>query len=75
MGISCKTDLEWGQTFYLKADNDQYEHHLVAVIFMPGSKHLKFRLSYMGDETEVWDFECTTERDPLKGFVDKDEEE
>lgn len=65
MPIKIKTDLEFGQVMYLKADEDQFEHRLTAVILMPGNQ-FKFRLSYNGEETEVWDFEVSTEKDELK---------
>jgi hypothetical protein len=70
MGISIKTDLDWETSiFYLKSDPDQLEHRLVAVIILPG-KAVKFRLSYMGEITEVYDFEATQEKDELKTLAD-----
>ncbi len=63
--ISIKTDLEFGDVFYLKNDPDQLEHLLVSVIVYPG-KQFKFRLSYMGEICEVWDFECSKTRDTNK---------
>lgn len=65
MPIRVKTDLEWGDLFYLRADPDQLEHHLVAVTVCPGNQ-IRFRLSHQGDECEVWDFEATREPDEVK---------
>lgn len=65
MPISLKTDLEWGDVFYLKNDADQFEHLLIGVVIMPG-KQVKLQLSYMGEVIEVWDFECSKERDTEK---------
>lgn len=64
MPIKIKTDLEFGQTWYIKNDPDQFEHKLVGIIILPGNQ-FKFRLSYLGDQTEVYDFECSTERSPI----------
>lgn len=59
-GIRIKTDLEFGQDVYLKADPDQFKHHLVALKILPGNQ-IKFIVSYMGTESELYDFECTLE--------------
>ena len=70
MPIKIKTDLEFGDIFYIKADPDQLEHFLIEVIIVPGSMEpkgaLKFKLSHQGETTIVWDFECSKTRDPLK---------
>jgi hypothetical protein len=65
MPIGIKTDLEWGQVFYMKSDPEQVEHRLTGVIIRPG-KAVKFILSHQGDECEVYDFEASTEIDQLK---------
>lgn len=65
MPISLKTDLNWGDVFYIKNDPDQFEHLLVGVIHLPG-KQLKFQLSYMGEVITVWDFEVSKDRDTSK---------
>lgn len=75
MGIKVKTDLEWGQAFYLKTDPEQFKHLLVGVTLLPGNQ-LKFMLSYQGDVSTVFDFECTAEPDyPPSLKLDTDEEE
>jgi len=65
MPIRIKTDLEFGDTFYIKTDTDQFPHQLIGVIFMPGNQ-CKFILSYYGEVVEVWDFEATKEPDKTK---------
>jgi hypothetical protein len=63
--IKVKTDLEFGDVFYLKNDTEQLEHLLVGVIFLPGNQ-IKFLLSYLGEVCEVWDFEASKDRDDSK---------
>jgi hypothetical protein len=65
MPISIKTDIDFGDIFYLKSDPDQFEHRLVGIIVMPGNQ-IKFILSCMGDKVTVWDFEATKDRDETK---------
>lgn len=67
MAIRIKTDLDWGNTFYLKDDIDQLPHSLVSIRVMPGNQ-LKFELSHQGEVTEVWDFEATQEYDKIKAL-------
>ena len=62
---TIKTDLEWGDVFYLKNDPDQEEYLLVGIITLPGNQ-VQFILSYYGDEIRVFDFECSKEKDKLK---------
>ena len=70
MPIKIKTDLEFGDVFFIKADPDQLEHFLIEVIIVPGSMEpkgaLKFKLSHQGETCIVWDFETSRIRDPLK---------
>lgn len=74
MPIKIKTDLEFGQVFYLKTDPGQLRHQLTGVVFMPGNQ-LRFRLSHSGgEEVEAWDFECSTEMDESVISNNKDEE-
>lgn len=73
MPISIKTDLEFGDTFYLKDDPFQQEHSLIAVVFCPG-KTVKFRLSLCGEIMEVYDFEASKDRDEAKALKAKEEE-
>lgn len=75
MPIRIKTDLEWGQSFYVKNDPDQYEHKLVGIVIVPPNQ-LKFRLSYLGDVFELFDFECSTTKDINKTLdIPESEEE
>lgn len=71
--IKIKTDLEFGDVFYLKNDPEQMEHVLVGVLFLPGNQ-LKFQLSYMGDVCTVWDFETSKDRDMTKIFNEQGKE-
>ena len=74
MPISLKTDLEWGDVFYLKTDPEQSPCILVGLIYMP-SKALKFILSLDGVTYEVYDFEASKEKNELKLFKDKGNDE
>jgi hypothetical protein len=65
MPIRVKTDIDFGDIFYLKSDPDQTEHILVGLIIVPGNQ-IKFRLSCFGDICEVYDFEASKEIDELK---------
>mgnify|MGYP006266477595 CR=1 FL=1 len=61
MAIRIKTDLDFGQVWYIKYDPDQFEHQLVGLVVLPGNQ-FKFRLSYMGEISELYDFECSQEK-------------
>lgn len=74
MGIKVKTDLEWGQEFYLKSDPEQFKHLLVGVILLPGNQ-IQFMLSYSGDIVTVYDFECSNEAIYPPEITSNDEEE
>lgn len=52
--------MEFGSIWYIKHDPDQFPHQLVAVVLQPGNV-FKFRLSYLGDVSELYDFECSQE--------------
>jgi hypothetical protein len=73
-GINVKTDLQWGDTWYIKSDEYQYGYALVGLVLLPG-KQLRFRLSYCGEIFEVFDFECSQERDEEKASRFGDDEE
>jgi len=74
MPIRIKTDLDFGQIFYIKNDPDQFEYFLIGIKILPPNQ-IKFILSLMGDEIEVFDFECSAEPDKLKiiGKMDQDD--
>lgn len=74
MPIRIKTDLEFGDIFYIKSDPEQLEHALVGVVFLPGNA-IRFRLSYLGEEYEVYDFETSKEKDTLKTLIDNQDAE
>ena len=69
--FKIKTDLEFGQTLYLKSDPYQHEYKLVRVIVDPPNQ-IKMGLSFLGEIAEVFDFEISTERDDLKYMEAKD---
>ena len=71
MPISVKTDLDWGDIFYIKTDPEQIPAMLVGLVYLPG-KAMKFRLSFEGEIFEVYDFEVSKERDILN-FEDKED--
>lgn len=76
-------DLNWGDIFYLKADDDQFKHELVGIILKPGSVNKKgergiavqFELSLMGDEVAVHEFQATKEFDELKAIKQQDKKD
>ena len=74
MPVSIKTDLEWGDVWYIKNDPDQKEYHLVALTLRPG-KGILFTLDFMGEELEVYDFQCSKEPDTLKQLKSKEDGE
>jgi hypothetical protein len=59
MSIKIKTDLEFGSVWYIKNDPDQLPHLLVGIIIVPGNQFI-FRLDFMGDVVELYDFECSS---------------
>jgi hypothetical protein len=69
-------DLNWGDIFYLKADDDQLKHELVGIVLKPGSVNKKgergiaveFELDYMGEPITVKEFQATKEFDELKAI-------
>jgi len=73
MPIKIKTDLEWGQTFYLKNDEAQLDRALVGVVLLPGNT-VKFQLSLLGEIVEAYDFECSSTKD-LNKTLNMDKEE
>ena len=70
-----KTKYKFGDIFYLKNDVEQLEYLLIAVIAEPGG--LSFRLrTPEADIVEVYEFEVSEEKDPLKTMgLDKKEGE
>jgi hypothetical protein len=70
MPISVKTNLNYGDVWYIKNDADQFEYHLVGIQVRPGGKDglnvVLFILDYMGEEYIVYDFQCSTTKDLTK---------
>lgn len=58
MPIRIKTDLEFGQSVYVKNDPEQLEHHLIAIKIMPPNQ-LVLVIDYLGSVFEFYDFQCT----------------
>lgn len=72
MPIKIKTDLEFGDVWYLKNDPYQSEYLLIGVVIRPGA--VLFLLDFLGEQIEVYDFECSKERDELKVIKSSSEE-
>jgi hypothetical protein len=71
---TIKTDLEWGDIFFIKIDPFQYEHSLVGLIHLPNGQ-LQFQLRGVdGDIMTVYDFECSKEPDKLKRIKNDENE-
>jgi hypothetical protein len=79
MGVSLKTDVNWGKVFYLKNDPYQLEHTLTGFVVRPGGVEgknvVKLILSHQGEETTVYDFEASTDRDELKFMESKGDDD
>lgn len=71
MPISVKTDLEWGQIFYIKTDPYQEPGILVGIVYLPG-KQMKFILKFGEKKRVVYDFEASPNPDHLGLFVEGD---
>ncbi len=65
-----KTDLEYGQSCWVKNDMEGYEWILIAVITLDTG--VMFRIKWMQEIMEVYDFEVTFDRDAIK-TVEKEE--
>lgn len=52
------SDLDFGQIFYLKNDPDGFAYILTGITVLPGNQIL-FRLSFMGETIQAYDFECS----------------
>lgn len=71
-----KTKYKFGDILYLKTDPEQYANILIAVIQEPGALVYRLR-SFDGDILEVYEFEVSDTKDPLKlmGLDSKEDEE
>lgn len=74
MPIRIKTDLDFGQTIYIKTDPDQVDHTLIGIKVVPPNQ-IKFILSCYGEICELYDFECSTVRDDEKFYESKSKDE
>jgi hypothetical protein len=75
MPIKVKYDTDFGSTWYIKNDPDQFPHILVGLIIL--EKYVtKFILSYLGQNCEVFDYECSQEvnKDILDNKSEMDED-
>lgn len=77
MPISVRTDLEYGDIWFIKNDPEQREFQLVGLQIRYGGKEGKnqiaFILDYMGEEYIVYDFQCSKEKDVMKTINEPDE--
>lgn len=84
MGIQINfPDLNWGDIFFLKADDDQFKHELIGINIRPGSVNKKgergvaveFLLDYVGEPVTVHEFQATKEFDELKNIKQQDKKD
>lgn len=71
-----KTKYKFGDILYIKTDPEQFANTLIAVIQEPGSLVYRLR-AYDGEILELYEFEVSDTRDPLKlmGLDSKEDEE
>lgn len=66
MPIKVKTDLEYGDQYYVRTDCEQLPHSLVGLELRPAADPaknvVKFILDCYGEEVRVFDFDCKSER-------------
>lgn len=63
-----KTDLEYGQSCWVKNDHDQYEWILIGIITLDTG--IMFRIKWMNEIMEVYDYEVLWDRGELKEVPD-----
>lgn len=61
-----KVPYKYGKILYLVNDPEQLPHEFVGIVAGPG--FIKYKLSYCGDEVDVYDFQTSEDRDPTKMF-------
>lgn len=64
MPVKIKIDLNFGDIIYIKNDYEQLPHVLVGIKIVPQNQ-VKFIISFFGEKSELYDFECSTERNEL----------
>lgn len=62
--VTIKTKYEFGEVVYIKNDEDQTEFIVVGIIARPGA--LLLEVSYLGDVSEVYEFEVSKTLNKLK---------
>ncbi len=70
MVVKCK--YSFGDILYIKNDPEQRDYILVGIRAVPG--FLIFELSYLGDTTEVYEFEVSETKDVLKTLLNNKDE-
>lgn len=77
--IRVRTDLFFGQKFWIENEEEQNEHRLVGLEIRPGETEgqlvIKYILDYCGDEYIVYDFLCSNSPDQLKKIKNTDKDE
>jgi hypothetical protein len=71
--VTIKVPYNYGQVLYLNTDPEQLPHELVGIVAGPG--FIKYKLSFNGEECDVFDFQTSKEKNPaiMLGFETKDE--
>lgn len=68
--MKIKTEYDIQDILYIKIDPEQLPHRVVGIVILPGA--VKYRLSYLGEEYELYNFELSREMNPM--FPDADDE-
>jgi len=65
--MTIKNKYEFGDSFFFLNDPEQREYTLVGLYINPGKTQLE--LSHCGDMVTAYEFEVTTELDPVKNLI------
>lgn len=55
--MKIKTEYDIEDVLYIKIDPEQLPHRVVGIVILPGA--IKYRLSYLGEEYELYNFELS----------------
>lgn len=64
--MTIKTDFKFGDIVYIKHDPEQKEYEVVGILARPGS--IQIEIDYLGDVVEMYDFQLSHEKDPVKVY-------
>lgn len=71
--MKIKTEHDISDTVYIKNDPDQLPHTITAIIIEPGA--VRYRLSYLGDEYVLFNFEISKTKTIIPDDVKKPDDE